>query len=325
VARGRVVLVSALLGVLGVGVVAAGVVGHRLWRVVSDPMGVAGGVRLVYAVDFEHPWEAGRGRAELLRRTVDCLEKRARSANDSAIARAAGNQIEVLLPALGRPLPIDITKRQLSRSGRVEFRQVDDGSAAMTNLVAQLLNEPQPGVGSDLDQWTDRDGGATHYDQFLTGEMRERLEAAIRALTSNHPIAADHELLFEHRASDWRSYYVFRQVHMDNGDVVSADVGTPPGEHPEVLLELTEDGRRKQEALTRGAIGHKIAIVFEGRIVTAPVVIGPMNARRARITMNAYDEGVALQDARDLVAVLRTPGLPAPVTLVREENVAAKR
>jgi len=287
-------------------------------------MGVAGGVRLVYAVDFGHPWEAGRSRVELLRRTVDSLDQRARAANPSAIVRAIGNQIEVLLPAIGRALPVDITKRQLSRSGRLEFRRVDDGSTAMTNLVFLLVNDPQPGVRSDVDSWTDRDGGADHHDEFLTGETREQLEAAIRALTRNWPGAADHELLVEQRASDWRSHYVFRQIHLDNGDVVSSDVGMPPGEHAEVLLELTEDGRKKQEALTRGAIGHKIAIVFEGQVVTAPVVIGPMNTRRVRITMGTYDEGAALQEAKDLVAVLRMSGLPAPVTLVREENVAAK-
>jgi preprotein translocase subunit SecD len=323
VARGRVVLVSALLGVLGAGVVTAGWFGYRLWRVVRDPMGVAGGVRLVYAVDFEHPWEPGRSRAELLLRTIDCLDKRARTANDSAIVRPIGNQIEVLLPALGRPLPVDITKRQLSRSGRLEFRRVDDGSPAMAALVARLVNDPQPGVRSDVDQWTDRNGGADHHDEFLKGETREQLEAAIRALTRGPPLAADHELLLERRDSDWRSYYIFRQVHMDNGDVLFADVTVTPGEHAEVALELADDGK-KLEALTRGAIGHKMAIVFEGQVVTAPVIIGAMNVRRLRIAFGTYDEAEALRQAKDLVGVLRMPGLPAPVTLVREENVAAK-
>jgi preprotein translocase subunit SecD len=323
VARGRVVLVSALLGVLCAGVVAAAWFGVGLWRTVRDPMGVAGGVRLVYEVDFETPWERGRSPAELLRRTVDCLDKRARAANDSAIVRPIGNQIEVLLPAIGRPLPVDITKRQLSRSGRLEFRRVDDGSPAMTELLARLVHEPQLGVGSDNETWTDRNGGADHHDEFLTGETRAQLEAAIRALTSSKPLAEDHELLLERRASDWRSYYVFRQVYMGNDDVLSSDVMTTPGEHPEVALDLADHGQ-KLEALTRSATGGKMAIVFEGQVVTAPVVIGPMNVRSLRVTLGTYDGAEALQQARDLVAVLRMPGLPAPVTLVREENVAAK-
>jgi preprotein translocase subunit SecD len=324
VPRGRVVLVSALLGILGAGVLTAGWFGHWLWRIVRDPMAVAGGVRLVYAVDFGHPWEPGRSRAELLRRTVDCLDKRARTANDSAIVRAAGNQIEVLLPALGRPLPVDVTQRQLSRSGRLEFRQVDDGSPAMTELVARLVHEPQPGALADAEHWTDRNGGADHHDEFLTSATREALEAAIRALTSNRPVAADHELLLERRQGDWRSYYVFRQVYLDNSDVVSADVMMTPGEHPEAAIELADDGGRKLEAMTRGATGHKMAIVFEGQVVSAPVVIGPIAARRLRITLGGTDDVPALQQAKDLVAVLRMPGLPAPVTLVRQENVAAK-
>lgn len=285
-------------------------------------MGVAGGVRLVYAVDLGHPWERGRSRAELLRRTVDCLDKRARTANDSAIVRETDNQIEVLLPALGRPLPVDIAKRQLSRSGRLEFRRVDDGSPAMTELVARLANYPQPGVRSDVDQWTDRNGGVDHHDEYLAGERREDLETAILRLTNSRPLAADHELLLERRASDWRSYYVFRQVHMDNEDVLSADVTGTPGEPAAVALELADNGR-KLEALTRSAIGHKMAIVFEGQVVNAAVIIGPMK-RRLLITLGTYDEAEALQQAKDLVAVLRMPGLPAPVRLVREENVPAK-
>jgi len=323
VARGRVVLVSALLGVLGAGVVTAGWVGYRLWRVVRDPMGVAGGVRLVYAVDFGNAWEPGRSRAELLRRTVDCLDRRARAANDTASVHAIGNQIEVLLPAMGRPLSVDVTKRQLSRSGRLEFRQVDDGSPAMRELVARLANYPQPGVRSGADQWTDRNGGVDHSDEYLIGETRQDLETAIGRLTNSRPLAGDHELLFEQLAEGWRSYYVFRRVHMENADVLSADVMMTPGEHAEVALELADNGR-KWQALTRSAVGHKVAIVFEGQVVTAPVVIDATNVRRIRITLGTYEEDVALRRAEDLVAVLRVPALPAPVTPVREENVAAR-
>jgi len=281
----------------------------------------AGGVRLVYEVDFEDPWERGRSRAELLRRTVDCLDKRARAANDSAIVRPIGAQIEVLLPALGRPLRVDIIKRQLSRSGRLEFRRIDDGSPAMTELVARLVNDPRPGVRSDVDHWTDRNGGADHHDEFLTGDTREHLEAAIRALTRNWAGAENHDLLLERRASDWRSYYAFRQVYMDNDDVLSADAVRKPGELPEVALEVADPG--KNLALTQGAVGHKVAIVFEGQVLSAPVVMTPMNVRRLRITVGYYDEDPAWQ-AADLAAVLRMPGLPAPVTLLREERVAAK-
>jgi preprotein translocase subunit SecD len=316
-------LVSALLGVLGAGVVAAGWLGFGLWRALRDPMAAAGGVRLVYAVDFGHPWELGRSRAELLRRTVDCLGQRATAANHHAIVRATGNQIEVLLPAVGRPLPVDVTKRALSRGGRLEFRRVDDGSLAMSELVSQLAHEPQPGVSSSVDSWTDRSGGADHHDEFLQGETREQLEGAIRTLTSNRPLAADHELLLEQRAENWRSYYVFRQSHLGNDDVLSADVITKPGEPSEVALDLADDGK-KLEAFTRGAVGHKIAIVFDGQVVTAPVVIGPMNVRRLRITMGAGDQVAALEQAKDLVAMLRMCGLPAPVALGREETVAAK-
>src|SRR5262245_17667728 len=105
-------------------------------------MGVLGGVRLVYRVNFENPWERGRSRTELMRRTTDCLSRRAEAANRSAIVHEAGHRIEVLLPAVDRALPVEITKTQLARSGRVEFRRVDDGSPAMEGLVARLLDEP---------------------------------------------------------------------------------------------------------------------------------------------------------------------------------------
>jgi preprotein translocase subunit SecD len=318
VARGRVVLLSALVVVVAGAGLALGWGGHRFWRKARDPMGALGGVQLVYAVDAEQAWKPGPSSADLLRRTVDCLSRRAADANPAAIVRASGRRIEVLLPAVARALPVDITKRQLSRSGRLEFKLVDDGSRMMDELVVRLLDEPQPGTSSDAEYWTEPPGGADRHDEFLIADSREHLEAAIRALTAHRPLAADHEVRLEHRASDWRSYYVFRDVYLDNEDVQAADVAMRANGIPGVALELTDGGGQKFEALTKRVTGHKVAIVFEGTVVSAPVITGTAG-RRVSIALGAYEDPAALvNQATDLVAMLRMPGIPAPVVLIGE-------
>ena len=69
-----------------------------------------------------------------------------------------------------------------------------------------------------------------------------------------------------------------------------------------------------------------LALVLEGQVVTAPVIIGKIGAGRLRITLGPRDNAFELQkEAKDLVAVLRSQPLPAPLILMSEETVAPTR
>ncbi len=150
-----------ILGAAGVAVIAGGGwVGWRFWRLSKDPMGVAGGVRLLYRVDVDNAWnrpETGRtGRADRRRRPPPAF-----ALQPVRGCPSRGAQIEVLLPAAGQKLPVDILEQQIARSGRLQFKLVDDGSAYMRTLAETVRRAAPPrchGGHGELDGEIERRG-----------------------------------------------------------------------------------------------------------------------------------------------------------------------
>jgi preprotein translocase subunit SecD len=322
--RRRPVLVGILVAV-GVPLVAGlGWGGWRLWRRETDPMGVAGGVRLVYRVDARRTHAPAPNQPGVAQRTADAVHQRIRAYNRHASVRANRDELEVLIPAVGGPPPMDVLKLLIARSGRIEFKMVDDGSAYMKTLAVLAHRAPSDGVKVDAESWSDP-SGVEHDDVFFVGAGPEQLVAAVGALVRAQPIPDDHEILFERRASDWRTHYLFSKAHIDNADIFTADqTWSTDNGNPEVAIELTNPGGQKLAALSERSIGRKMAIVFEDRVVTAPVINARMGIR-LRITLGVRDDVYELRrDAQDLVAVLRQQALPAPIILLREETVSPR-
>jgi len=290
-------------------------------------MGVAGGVRLVYRVDAPRmrTHAPAPNQPGIAQRTADVVHQRIKPYNRHASVRANRDELEVLIPAIGGPPATDAIKRVIGRSGRIEFKIVDEGSAYMKGVALLAHRTPSAGIKVDAESWNDP-SGAAHDDVFLVGAGPEQLGAGVEVLVRAQPIPDDHDILFERRASDWRTHYVFSEVQLDNGDIQTADQtwSTDTG-NPEVSIELTTRGGEKLAALTERSVGKKMAIVFENRVVTAPVINGKIPGFRLRITLGARDDVYQLQqDAKDLVAVLRQQALPAPIVLVSEETVAQR-
>lgn len=74
--------------------------------------------------------------------------------------------------------------------------------------------------------------------------------------------------------------------------------------------------------MTAAAIGRKIAVVIDGRIASAPIVIGPIRNGRVHVRFASYpavDDGAQRVEAEDLAVLLRSGPLPAPLSLEKEE------
>ena len=90
---------------------------------------------------------------------------------------------------------------------------------------------------------------------------------------------------------------------------------------PEVAFELDHQGAAISERMTGENIGRKMAIVLDDKINSAPVIEGRIGAR-GRITLGGFGDPFALQqEAKDLVAVLRSGALPAPLRKTFETQV----
>jgi preprotein translocase subunit SecD len=327
--RRRLVPAIAVVGMILV--VAAGAVGGwRLWRDWRSPMD-GGGLVLRYRVDVERRYDPALTAAAAVERTAAIMRSRLEKLDvrGNVVVRDGG--LEVQLPGVQRHddgARIGMIQRALGRSGRLEFKIVDDGSSFMRQLVARA---DRSRVDVRNDGWSEKDNpDKKHEDQFLSARDQATLRASLAELAPVVP--KDHELLLAgsgHAGEDpyWRTYYVFARTELDNDYITDAelswdqDTGTP-----EIALAFDSVGAEKLASSSGKNVGRKLAIVLEGRVESAPVLEGAITGGRARITMGglgSHDQ--LIEDAKTLVAVLRIGGLPAPLLLESVDQVTPRR
>lgn len=83
-----------------------------------------------------------------------------------------------------------------------------------------------------------------------------------------------------------------------------------------VSLDFNSEGADRFGELTSQHVGEQIAIVLDGKVVSAPRVNEPIYGGQAQISGNFSD-----QEARDLALMLRAGSLPAPLNLIEERSV----
>ena len=112
----------------------------------------------------------------------------------------------------------------------------------------------------------------------------------------------------------WRTYYLRRQVELSGSAVRQASVVfNPTTNTPEVLVEFNRWGARRFGELTSQNVGRKMAIILDERVNSAPTIQSAILGGRSTITMGGGTVQEQEQSSQDLVNVLRTGSLPAPL------------
>jgi preprotein translocase subunit SecD len=125
----------------------------------------------------------------------------------------------------------------------------------------------------------------------------------------------------------WRTY-VLHELPPGGGDPVGgahmadASVGNDPqsGE-PLVLFEMNPDGARRMQRLTSDNTSKRMAIVLDGVVQSAPAIRSTISAR-GQIELGGFrDYNTLLNEANDLVIVLRAGALAAPIVPQNEQLI----
>ena len=118
----------------------------------------------------------------------------------------------------------------------------------------------------------------------------------------------------------WRSYFLVRAVEL-TGTSISDAAGSfePNTGKPIVLLDFNRSGGKIFGDLTARIVGQKLATILDGKVKSAPIINGAIRGGRASITMGGTDANTQIRERDDLVNVLKTGSLPAPL---REESVS---
>lgn len=241
-----------------------------------------------------------------------------------------GTDIIVELPGL-KASDFDRIKTIIGRTAQLEFKIVDDGSEYMKRVQAAVPKDS--GIDVVPESWTEKDTGKQHEDVYLRAKQRAVLEKFFAELKGDLAVPADHEIGYEENQARseagealpdkyWRTFYLHKRAALTGEYLSNADqTWDQQTGRPEVSFEFDRQGASISERMTGDNIGRKMAILLDEKINSAPVIEGRIGAR-GRITLGGFgDPFVLQQEAKDLVAVLRSGALPAPLRKTFETQV----
>lgn len=111
--------------------------------------------------------------------------------------------------------------------------------------------------------------------------------------------------------------YVLNKRPIITGDhLAKASTGVDQNNEPAVMISFDGVGTRKFAKVTTEYTGHRMAIVLDGVVYSAPNLREPILGGSASITGS-----FTFQEATDLALVLRAGALPAPVNFVEERSI----
>lgn len=164
---------------------------------------------------------------------------------------------------------------------------------------------------------------------------RRVIEDYVAALPPELHPAEDHQIGYEkvelrvkkgQAAAEqiWRTYYIKRLAELDGTMISSSDVTwNPTSNRPEVLVTFNRQGADRFGDLTSKNVGRKMAIILDDEVSSAPVIQSAITGGRSTITMGESDPRKSQVAAQDLVNVLRTGALKAPLRPESESEVGA--
>jgi SecD/SecF fusion protein len=213
-----------------------------------------------------------------LNQAIEVLRKRIDrfGVAEPVIQSAGGNQILIELPGLSQA-DKDSAREQITKKAFLEFRLVNDNSRQMIDEDSGQIRSPIP-PGYEI---------VKKVEQLPGGKVE------VQAVVVNNKPA-------------------------DNlvGDIIkNAQVGYDNLGQPKIEFELTSEAAKEFGDVTRDNLGHRMAIVLDGELVTAPNINSPIETGSGEIT-GSY----SMDEARAVANAMQNP-LRAPLQIEYSSDV----
>jgi preprotein translocase subunit SecD len=243
-----------------------------------------------------------------------------------------GTDIIVELPG-AKAKDFERIKSIIGRTAQLEFKIVDDGSDYMKKVAASV---PKDGpIAVVPESWTEKHAGTQHEDVYLRAKEKDKEELTkfIAGLTGDLAVPNDREIALELMSSRdvsegtpdkyYRTYLLKKRAGVTGEYLADAQDSWDEMGSPEVAFTMNRQGANMMEKLTGENVGRKMAVVLDEKITSAPVIESKIG-ERGRITMGRGGDPFKLQqEVKDLVGVLRSGALPAPLKKSFETQVGA--
>jgi len=213
-------------------------------------------------------------------------------------------------------LPIEARKDAVERAIEVIRNRVDQfgvGEMAIQrqgkdNIVVQL-----PGV-TDRERALEIIGKTAHLEFKIVSDNVEDLKKAI----NNEPVEGYELKYLEGERAGSEPLLIAKDASLSGDLLVNAktEFSSKGFGEPYVSLTFNAKGAQIFANVTATNVGKRLAIVLDGKVVSAPVIREAIPSGQAQISGN-----FTVEQANDLSVVLRAGSLPAPVIVEEERTV----
>ncbi|NOY93736.1 MAG: protein translocase subunit SecD [Deltaproteobacteria bacterium] len=228
------------------------------------------------------------------------------------------------------PAQFDRIRGIISRTAQLEFRVLDDAQ----DYVATLSDLPE-GItkqAETVSAGTSNPSVTTHYLVARGEDALTRLSSYIADLSLPDDRAILIGALQQGREqagaaqgeTAYRSYFMLATTDVTGRHIEDASVSfdQQQGGRPVVSIRFKSDGAELFRQMTGANVKKRMAIVLDDRVESAPVIQTEIGGGRAQITLGSYqDYNQLMQEANDLVIVLKAGALDAPLSPANEQMI----
>ncbi len=255
---------------------------------------------------------------EVVRRRVDGM-----GMNEPVIQRAQDHRVLVQLPGIDEATRSN-ARRSLETAAYLEFRLAHPQNTELCNSLMEKLRrkrERSPNTPVGPEGYTlDADGnGFVRLPEF--NEIVKQTGYKTRLSMFGKPPQGYQFMLEEVRRDGkgkektYKPNFIRRKPELTGNELVSAHVGVD-GVKIAVDFKLNDKGAAAMRKVSSRNIGRQLAIVLDGKLISAPVLQSEIGAS-GQIT-----GGFTQAEAKRLSDDLKAGALPVPLKLLSEESVS---
>ncbi|WP_460181267.1 protein translocase subunit SecD [Thermodesulfovibrio sp. TK110] len=218
---------------------------------------------------------------EVIRNRIDQL-----GVSEPTIHRQGENEIVVQLPGVKDPKKaLEI----IGKTAQLEFKLLDEETPLWKELPSLIKAKEEE---TFLNQWKNR---LPESDEIVFQKIVNKETGEV-----------------------YKRPYIVKKETLLTGDLLSeAHVSIDQRfNEPYVSLRFNDAGAKIFEEITAKYVKHRLAIILDGNLYSAPVIQERIEGGNAQITGS-----FTLEEAKDLAIVLRAGALPAPVKLIQNVTV----
>ena len=245
------------------------------------------------------------------------------------------NDIVVEIPGADQAT-FDRIREIIARTARLEFRIVQDDD----EFIAGLENLPE-GITRQSENVTAGEGRNVVPSYLVTRgrDARQKLQRYVDQLAREGRVPDRLEILLgeleepetrrgqtpqANRPTAWRTWLVQARADVTGDSIDDAFVAfdSQKNGEPYVAVNFNGEGAEKFKVLTGANVKRRMAIVLDSKVASAPNIQSEIGGGHCQITLGGMrSQNEIMQEAKDLVVVLRAGALPAPIRPSNEQLI----